>query len=131
MHPKTVTATLVNTYDARRRLVKDVGSDGPGREATTTYTAWDAAGRPTAGATVSKGSRGTLAIAYDNAARTMTTTISGGGGRVTCTMTFDANGNQTANVHRARRHHVGIDDEDHGHGTRMPLTGRPPAPPEL
>jgi hypothetical protein len=96
MLQKTVTATLVNTYDARERLVKEVGSDGPGRESTTTYTAWDAAGRPTAGTSVSKGGRNTLAIAYDNGARTMTTTSTSRGGRVTCTMTFDANGNQAA-----------------------------------
>ena len=33
---------------------KEVGSDDPGREATTTYTARDAAGQPTAGASTSK-----------------------------------------------------------------------------
>lgn len=58
--------------------------------ATTTYTAWDSAGRPTAGSS-STGSQ--LAFTYDNATRTQVSTTVGSG--VSCSQVFDQNGNPT------------------------------------
>ena len=46
------TTSLVNTYDGQNRLVQEVGTSTPGTTVTTTYTRWDAAGRPTAGRSV-------------------------------------------------------------------------------
>ena len=46
------TTSLVNTYDGQNRLVREVGTSTPGTTATTTYSEWDAAGRPTAGRSV-------------------------------------------------------------------------------
>jgi hypothetical protein len=85
-----VTATNTYNYDGQRRLVSmtnDVGGD-------TTYTAWDGAGRPT------KGTSGSVAmsIAYDDGAKTMTTTSTGPNGKSVGTLTFDANGAQIKNV---------------------------------
>ncbi len=82
------TSTL--TYDARRRLTGMTATAEPGGQtSTTTYTAWDPAGRPTAG-TVAAGRQSTVqAFTYDDAARMQSMTSSG----VTCTQTFDRNGN--------------------------------------
>lgn len=80
--------TLTNAYDAQRRLT-GFSTAVPGQTIVTTYTAWDASGRPTAG------SRGgaALTLAYNDAARTQTVTIAGLGMEVT---THDANGNVTS-----------------------------------
>jgi hypothetical protein len=82
------TSTL--EYDAQKRLVSVIAESRPsGQRSVTTYTAWDAEGRPTMG-TISSGARTTaLAITYDNVRRSQSLTQNG----VTCTQTFDPNGN--------------------------------------
>jgi hypothetical protein len=90
----TTTSTVVNSYDRQHRHVEEAGTASAGQKSTTTYTSWDAAGRPTAGRTVHPGVTTALAISYNDATRTQTTTSTGGGLRMTCSMQFDANGNQ-------------------------------------
>lgn len=96
-------SSLVNSYDATGRLIREVGSSDPILEQpvsstkyTTTYTSWDNKGRPTAGTTAHPGGRTTTAIAYNDAARTQTTSSVTGGQGTVCQMTFDANGNAVA-----------------------------------
>ena len=86
---------VVYTYDAQQRLTTEVATtQGSKSVATTTYTSWDAQGRPTAGTINVSGSRGsTLSLSYDDAKRVQTITSDAGGQRVTCEMGFDANGN--------------------------------------
>lgn len=95
----TVTGGALNTtgasthsYDAQRRLVSTVAvTTGSGQNATstTTYTAWDSAGRPTA----STSSASSSTYTYDNATRTQVSAAVGTG--VSCSQVFDANGNPT------------------------------------
>ena len=61
--------------------------------ATTTFTAWDAVGRPTIARDAGPGYDNTRRISYDDAARTRTTVV--GNGLVTMVETFDASGNPT------------------------------------
>ena len=96
-------SSLVNSYDGKGRLVREVGSADAilkrpvsTTKYTTTYTSWDSKGRPTAGTTAHPGGRTTTAIAYNDAARTQTTTSVTGGQRTVCQMTFDASGNAIA-----------------------------------
>ena len=84
------TATGTYTYDAQRRLTQISNSAG----GVTTYTAWDASGRPTFGTS----SGASTSIVYDDAARTATSTQVGSSGTSVGTLTFDANGNQVRNV---------------------------------
>jgi hypothetical protein len=77
--------TVTYTYDGQRRL-KSMTSIG----GTTTYTAWDNSGRPTAG--TSNGI--TIANVYNDAARTLTQTQTSNGGQSVNVQTFDANGIQ-------------------------------------
>jgi len=88
-------SSLANTYDEQNRLIQEVG-ESPGGTFTTTYTAWDEAGRPTAGKTVMRANINSLTLAYDDKARTLTTTTDTGGQRLACVLTFDANGSPTA-----------------------------------
>lgn len=74
----SLTTTATNTYDAQRRLTST--TVGPVPSVTTTFSAWDSSGRPTAS------SQG--AISYDNANRSVTRIM----GLNTCTVTHDANG---------------------------------------
>lgn len=78
------------TFDANRRLTQVIGTSAAGVY-TTTYTAWEASGRPTNGTDVGPGFNNTLVVSYDNVQRTRTTSVNGG--LVTTTETFDANGN--------------------------------------
>lgn len=94
------TSSVVNTYDQQNRLVQEVG-ESPGGPFTTTYTGWDEAGRPTAGTTVTRGNINALTLAYDDAQRTVTTTVDTGLQRLVCVLTFDANGNPAATSCRA------------------------------
>jgi YD repeat-containing protein len=81
-------ATVTSTYDGQRRLTQLSGPTG-----TTTYTAWDASGRPTTGTFPGGGS---IANVYNDAARTVTQTQTAPNTPNTVTiMTFDANGAQT------------------------------------
>jgi hypothetical protein len=89
----TTTSSLVNTYDRQKRLVQEVGTATASAKFTTTYTSWDKAGRPTAGRTVHPGVTNSLTITYNDATRTQTTTSTAGGLRISCDLTFDANGN--------------------------------------
>jgi YD repeat-containing protein len=73
-------------------LTRTVNNTG-GATITTSYAAWDAHGRPTAG-TISPG--GPIKIVYDDAARTATTHRSFG----TETQTYDENGNTVRIVQR-------------------------------
>lgn len=89
----TTTSTLTNTYDAQRRLVRETGNNY-----TTTYTAWDAAGRPTAATSTNNGQTLQMTMVYDDAARTLLLTTSGRGFSQACTSTFDVNGTNISNV---------------------------------
>jgi hypothetical protein len=82
---------VTNTFDANRRITKTV-SMSPAGDSTTTYSAWDAAGRPTRAADVGKGFSNVRDITYDDAARTKTTVVNGGPLRTV--ETFDNDGNQ-------------------------------------
>jgi YD repeat-containing protein len=83
-------AGVAYSYDARQRLTRETLAGG----STTTWTAWDGSGRPTAGATLVKGGiRTTISVRYDDASRSFTRTEGAGAQSATCTMTFDENGN--------------------------------------
>jgi hypothetical protein len=84
------TSTTVLTYDARRRPTGMTAVQQPGAQTSTTvYTAWDAAGRATA-ATITAGRQGSAqTLSYNDATRTQSMTTGG----VTCTQSFDENGN--------------------------------------
>ena len=91
----TTKTTVVYSYDSQRRLTTEVATtEGSKGVATTTYTNWDAQGRPTAGkVSVSGGRSSTLNLSYDDAKRLQTITSDAMGQRVTCEMGFDENGN--------------------------------------
>ncbi len=80
------TANVSYTYDGQGRLTSFTSG-----ASTTTYTAWDSSGRPTAGSFPGT----TIANVYNDATRTWVQTQTAAGGAVsTSTMTFDANGAQ-------------------------------------
>jgi hypothetical protein len=81
------TFVVTNNYDSQRRLTGSTHASA-GSTVITTYTSWDAAGRPTAGAS---SANGPIAIAYNDSTRTAVTTLTIG----TQTATFDTNGNPT------------------------------------
>ena len=56
---------------------------------TTTYTAWDTAGRPTMGTVLAGRQQSTVSMSYDDSRRMQSQTSNG----ITCTQTFDANAN--------------------------------------
>jgi len=81
------------TYDSQGRLLKEVTSGSP---ATTTYTEWDAAGRPTRVKDVGPGFNNTRVVSYDDGQRTRTTRVIPEGQAqavVTTVETFNADGN--------------------------------------
>lgn len=89
-----VTSTVNYNYDASGRLTSFV-TMALGVSSTTAYTAWDSAGRPTAGSFPGT----TIANSYDDATRTwIQRQTPASGGASTTTMTFDANGNQVSVV---------------------------------
>jgi hypothetical protein len=71
------TTTDTQTYDAQKRLLKLSRSTGT---FDMTFTAWDAAGRPTQSNTVVGSCPGTATVAYDDSARTATWKYAGGSG---------------------------------------------------
>jgi YD repeat-containing protein len=79
-----ITSTITYSYDAQRRLTQAVQGGQ-----TITYTAWDSAGRPTAG-----NSTGGMSIShvYVDAARTDTVTTISNSSTTTVRLTYDANG---------------------------------------
>jgi YD repeat-containing protein len=77
-------------YDDRKRLISLTAESRPSRQrSTTTYTAWDAAGRPTMGTVLAGRQKSTVTMSYDDSRRMQSQTSNG----ITCTQTFDANGN--------------------------------------
>ena len=81
------------TIDAQGRLTAETTA---GTSTTTTYTEWDAAGRPTRVQDVGRGFNNTRTIEYDDVRRTKTTRVAPQGqGQVVVTTveTFDADGN--------------------------------------
>ncbi len=89
---------VVYTYDSQNRLVQDAATSSTGATAKTTYSSWDAQGRPTAaGMTMSSGPGSTMTLKYDDAARVQTMTTEAMGQRITCEVGFDANGHIIAN----------------------------------
>jgi YD repeat-containing protein len=83
-------ATVTYSYDAQKRVTREVLAGG----STTTWSSWDGSGRPTAGSTAVKGGiRTIISVSYDDASRSFTRTEGAAGQSMTCTMTFDANGN--------------------------------------
>ena len=75
-------------YDAARRQTR-LSTNMAGNLLLTTYSAWDASGRPTAATVSSRASTINLQYRYDDAARTMTTTNPAG----SQTETYDTDGN--------------------------------------
>lgn len=91
-------ATIVNGFDAGGRLVRSVSSNGSTPPVTTVYTGWDRFGRTTSGSLVTAAFSQSIAMVYDDAARTQTTTyttIPKSGATTTSVLkeTFDENGN--------------------------------------
>ena len=84
------TTNATNTYDAQKRLTSTaVVTQTPPLTVTTTFSAWDSSGRPTAGnAALSPGPSFPVSITYDNANRTVTRNM----GPNICTVTHDGNG---------------------------------------
>ena len=81
--------TATRTFSGRRVVVQTNVATPSGQTSTTTYSAWDSSDRPTAATQVSGGQTTQIAYTYDNATRTQTSSQSG----VTCSQTFDQNGN--------------------------------------
>ena len=84
------TTTATNAYDAQRRLTSTAVVTQPSPlTATTTFSAWDSSGRPTAGTlTLNPGGQFAVSNTYDNANRTVRRDT----GLNVCTQTHDANG---------------------------------------
>ncbi len=85
------TTTATNAYDAQRRLTSTaVVTDAPPLTVTTTFSAWDASGRPTTG-TMNIPNVGQVGVSntYDNVNHTVRRDT----GLNVCTQTHDANGN--------------------------------------
>ena len=88
----SLTTTATHTYDGQRRLMSTQVVTTPipvigSLTTTTTFSSWDASGRPTAGAATGAGGS-TVTISYDNTNRTVTQNT----GPNTCTHTYDQNG---------------------------------------
>ncbi|MGH9385571.1 MAG: hypothetical protein ACRD2N_14915 [Vicinamibacterales bacterium] len=88
-------SSSTNEFDGNRRIAKTVNKS-EGGDSTTTYSAWDAAGRPTRASDVGRGYSNTRSISYDDVARTRTTIVNAGPLRTV--ETFDADGNQIATI---------------------------------
>jgi YD repeat-containing protein len=87
-----IALTKTNSYDTANRLTGFV-TRSPGGTITTRYTAWDAAGRPTAGTMQSPTQNSTVKIAYDDKALTQTETITTRNLTSVMTYGYDQNGN--------------------------------------
>ena len=103
----SLTTTVNRSYDAQRRLASTVEAFQTPIgliNTTTTYSAWDSSGRPTAG--TSTGTAGTfpVTITYDNANRTATRDL----GVDVCTVTHDQNGIIIREVCRAESTNVTV-----------------------
>jgi hypothetical protein len=93
---------LTNSYDARGRLTQRVGRSPRNLAAnvTTTYSAWDALGRPTAGASANFLGNVPVSIVYDSAGRRSAETAQHYGGQWVLMLTteYDRNGNVAREV---------------------------------
>jgi hypothetical protein len=105
----TITATTTNSFDAQGRLLRTVSGGIPfplvterTTFGTSVYTAWDAVGRPTAYSPPSPLSSAPQPIAYDDAARTRSTTFNSSTFSTTVD-TFDSDGNLVRS-HRVTRY---------------------------
>jgi hypothetical protein len=87
----TSRGTVTNSYDAQGRVTVTVTAPGKQGVSTTTYSSWDAAGRPRVAHDKGPGFNNRRDISYDDRARTRTTRVNGG--LVVTVETFDANGN--------------------------------------
>ena len=88
------TTIVEDSYDEQRRLIKESVTAASGSSYSTTYTSWDKSGRPLAGSTVyAKAPTTAMEMVYDDATRTVTTTNGTGAIKITCGLTYDANGN--------------------------------------
>jgi len=95
--PPTGSSSLVNTYDAQGRLIREVGTTGTGPALTTTHTAWDASGRPTASTVTSPPSgTHTQRFSYNGLTQVLSKTMAGG--TTVCNTLFDADGIQTTST---------------------------------
>lgn len=89
-----VTSTQTNLFDGQRRWIQNVATTPGAAPVTTTYTAWDSAGRPTTGSLSTAAGLTTIGISSNDAARTDTTTKSTSGFPTFVSVTtYDANGN--------------------------------------
>jgi hypothetical protein len=93
-----------NTFDAQRRQTSQTLDGGEGNPYVSTYTAWDGAGRPTAGRQLARNWDRSLAMVYDDASRTVTRTETSGTQVTTFVEVYDTNGElahrtQSANYH--------------------------------
>ena len=95
----TITATTTNSFDTQGRLVRTVSGGIPfpllterTTFGTSVYTGWDVVGRPTAYSPPSPFSSTPQPIAYDDAARTRSTTFNSSSFSTTVD-TFDSDGN--------------------------------------
>jgi YD repeat-containing protein len=77
------TSNVSYAYDGQRRLTSFTSGGS-----TTTYTAWDSSGRPTAGSFPGT----SIANVYNDSARTLTQTQTSGSATSVTTTTYDANG---------------------------------------
>lgn len=87
------TVTVNYAYDGLGKVTQMTVATVAGA-LTTTYTAWDPVGRPTAGTSTVPGVPfdNSVSIVYDDGARTATTTIANFAGQGVNTLTFDPDG---------------------------------------
>lgn len=85
-------ATMTNTFNAAGQVTQSVQAQSTGSD-TTTYTAWDQFGRPTAGTLVAaSGTRTTITLSYDDLRRMSTWRGTHDGITNAITRSFDENG---------------------------------------
>jgi YD repeat-containing protein len=87
--------TRTFSYDSQRRLTSILFTYAGAPSTTSTYTAWDASGRPTALTIAGK----PFEYGYDDVQRVLTITNTSAGSRQT--HTYDANGNLVREVDEA------------------------------
>jgi len=95
--PTSVDGAYTYTYDSQKRLVRAVRTSGAA-SATTTYSNWDAQGRPMTAATVSAptGATESASYAYQDANRTTVMQTTNNEGSATVSTSFDGDGNMVS-----------------------------------
>ena len=95
----TISSAQTNSFDAQKRWTRNVSTTPGAASLTTTYTAWDSVGRPTAGSLSTEAGLTTIAVSYNDGARTQTQTSSTiGFPTYVGVTTYDANGNLVQTV---------------------------------